>query len=392
MNNTTRSFADPYDDFRDFRDISADPTAEASSVPSAVPLAWNDFTPDDEKRAKKVFSRYFLALSLFLLAANLSANLIVLALGIFGAGSIPFYGTSVFTLLLNAVCMYGFGLCAFYPIVHSMRRVDEVGSSISFKEFLVFFCVAQAFMLGGSLIGQWLNGMIETVLSVFTGIDWTIGYDVGELLEEAPVWITIPIVAILGPIVEELLFRKLMIDRFSVYGDRIAIIVSAVAFGLFHGNFYQLFYAAFLGLILGYMYTKTRNILYPVLLHISINLLSTLASWLVLPHAEKAETAYEQLIADALAVGEIPIGDYLTDILITGAYSMFYYGVVIAGVILFFVMKKRIFVSDRCEVAIPKGKRLSTVLVNFGAILFTFIAALEILLNILTPLFDAVVK
>ena len=71
---------------------------------------------------------------------------------------------------------------------------------------------------------------------------------------------------------------------------------------------------------------------------------------------------------------------------------MFYYGVVIAGVILFFVMKKRIFVSDRCEVAIPKGKRLSTVLVNFGAILFTFIAALEILLNILTPLFDAVVK
>ena len=49
------------------------------------------------------------------------------------------------------------------------------------------------------------------------------------------------------------MFRKLIIDRMSIYGDKLAIIVSSIAFGLFHGNFYQIFYATLIGFILGYV-------------------------------------------------------------------------------------------------------------------------------------------
>ena len=46
------------------------------------------------------------------------------------------------------------------------------------------------------------------------------------------------------------MFRKLLIDRIVPFGQRVAVVVSGLAFGLFHGNFYQFFYAFSLGAVL----------------------------------------------------------------------------------------------------------------------------------------------
>lgn len=55
---------------------------------------------------------------------------------------------------------------------------------------------------------------------------------------------------VMAPICEEILFRKILIDRIRLYGDKAAILVSSVVFGLSHGNFYQFFYAFGIGLVL----------------------------------------------------------------------------------------------------------------------------------------------
>ncbi|MDY5398349.1 MAG: CPBP family intramembrane glutamic endopeptidase [Collinsella sp.] len=89
-------------------------------------------------------------------------------------------------------------------------------------------------------------------------------------------WVCLSTVAI-GPIFEEVLFRGLV---YSVaergFGGYAPAILSSVLFGLWHGQPVQMIYATVIGVALGLVYMKTKNLLYPILLHMLINLYSTL--------------------------------------------------------------------------------------------------------------------
>ena len=55
----------------------------------------------------------------------------------------------------------------------------------------------------------------------------------------------------------------------------IAIIFSALLFGLIHGNTGQLLYTTIMGLILGYIVVKTNSIKYAVIIHIIQNFIGS---------------------------------------------------------------------------------------------------------------------
>ena len=78
-------------------------------------------------------------------------------------------------------------------------------------------------------------------------------------------------VAFLAPIFEELIFRKLIIDRTRRFGELTSILLSSFLFGLVHCNVYQIFYAFALGLILGYVYMRTGNVILTIIMHVLIN-------------------------------------------------------------------------------------------------------------------------
>ena len=42
---------------------------------------------------------------------------------------------------------------------------------------------------------------------------------------------------IIAPVMEELVFRKYLVDRLVPYGQKTAVVLSGLFFGLFHGNF-----------------------------------------------------------------------------------------------------------------------------------------------------------
>ncbi|NDV63756.1 CPBP family intramembrane glutamic endopeptidase [Bacteroides sp. 224] len=100
-------------------------------------------------------------------------------------------------------------------------------------------------------------------------------------------WLGILCVALLGPILEELLFRgavtKILLAQ---YTPTKAIIISALIFGLFHINPAQVFSATLIGLLLGWMYYKTASLLPCILLHVLNNSLSV---YLSLKHPEITE-------------------------------------------------------------------------------------------------------
>ena len=89
------------------------------------------------------------------------------------------------------------------------------------------------------------------------------------------VFLGVLVVGILAPIVEEIIFRKLLIDNMSKYGIVASVTISAFLFGLFHGNLAQFFYAWALGIIFGFVYVYTGKIIYTILLHMSGNLVSS---------------------------------------------------------------------------------------------------------------------
>ena len=47
-----------------------------------------------------------------------------------------------------------------------------------------------------------------------------------------------------------------MLNKIRMYGDKVAIITTAIMFGLFHANFSQFFYAVGLGVIFAYVTLK----------------------------------------------------------------------------------------------------------------------------------------
>ena len=82
---------------------------------------------------------------------------------------------------------------------------------------------------------------------------------------------------ILPPIVEEIIFRGLILQYLGRAGARflVANIIQAVLFGVFHMNFVQGIYTALLGFLLGWLAYRYDSILVPMVLHAIFNLFGT---------------------------------------------------------------------------------------------------------------------
>lgn len=89
-------------------------------------------------------------------------------------------------------------------------------------------------------------------------------------------------VVFLGPIVEEIIFRGITfnyIERAS--NHKVAIVLSAIIFGLWHMNIVQIVYVPIMGVILAFVYYYSgKNLLFPIVIHILNNFFAQLPeSW-----------------------------------------------------------------------------------------------------------------
>lgn len=80
-------------------------------------------------------------------------------------------------------------------------------------------------------------------------------------------------IGVLGPICEEFIFREAVLGYMlrNNVNTWAAIIGSGIAFGLIHANPAQIPFAAAMGVVLGYIYYKTGNIIVPSIIHIINN-------------------------------------------------------------------------------------------------------------------------
>ena len=133
---------------------------------------------------------------------------------------------------------------------------------MGFGRFLLFWMMTLGLAFVGAVIGLLTEKLLPNNQSV----------DITGVMLGSSMFLRVLAIGILAPIFEELIFRKFMIDRLIKHGEFVAIFLSGLTFGLFHGNFQQFFFATFIGWLFAFLYIRTGNILHTILLHMAINL------------------------------------------------------------------------------------------------------------------------
>ena len=318
--------------------------------------------------AKRTFSRFALALFLFVLIANavvFAVEFIVIII----AGqevAMEFFSDAIVSILIGTLPMYLISLPILYLMVRKMPIRKRERSKLKPSEFCALILVSQTIATVGNTIGTTLNSIIGTILGK------EIDNSTIELILQSPPILVFAIVVVIGPLVEELIFRKLLIDRISKYGEILAIVVSSIAFGLFHGNFYQFFYAALVGLVLGYVYTKTGNWMYPFLIHMIFNFLGSFVPMMIMDSIIGVEDAM-LILSEG---GTIDFLQFYRDLAVYITYALVQYGMVIAGaaILIWAIGIKKITINNTREACIPQGQTFAVVAFNTGTILFLIIS------------------
>lgn len=206
------------------------------------------------------------------------------------------------------------------------------------------------------VVGLLKNGEVENVVLT--------------LISSISILLIILYTVICAPIYEEYIFRKLIVDRTVRYGQGVAVVLSGLMFGLFHGNLNQFAYAFTMGVFLAFLYVKTGNLKITIAIHMLINIMGGVVSSLLLRLIDMEELLRLSQTFDIDALTRFAM-ENLPGLLVYFAFDIFVYGIMIAGGVLFivFLAKKR-FTLTPGQVVIPKGKRFRTVILNMGMILF----------------------
>lgn len=307
---------------------------------------------DDVKaKAKKAYSTIGMGIFIILVVSTILQTLF--ALSPFG----KLAPNSDTTFYISFALMYLIGVPVGLIFMNRTKVSKLAKSNLSFLQFVAIFAVCISFMYLGNIIGMFITNLYSSVSGN------TVENPINNLIFGRSILLRIIIVSLIGPFVEELIFRKFIIDRLNIYGEKTAIFVSALLFGLFHGNLFQFFYAFFLGLIFGYVYLRYGKLLYTVLLHVIINFMGGVVSVFML---EKVGT--DNLVN--IASGDI---SSLTPEAMAGFTVYMFYVLIlivlfIAGLIIFFRNLKKIkFYSKERE--IQKRDIFSVAYLNVGMIL-----------------------
>lgn len=171
-----------------------------------------------------------------------------------------------------AAAPFGFMFMYFDVLKEKEMGIYKKYTGVKISSYLLIVPLAITSMLMGN--------ELVSVIQTFLPKSWLAVYDnTAEILYGAGIGIQILTTVIAAPIIEEVIFRGLIFKRIRrVSNATIAIILSALFFGIFHWNVVQGIYAFIIGAILAYVYEKYKCIVAPIILHMTANAISVLVT------------------------------------------------------------------------------------------------------------------
>lgn len=252
------------------------------------------------------------------------------------------------------------------PVIQ--RTTSRIGPARFFGLFALSFPVSFV----GGLIGTGLSNLVSNGQAQ-NGLD--------KLLNRLDLGSVFVFTVILAPIFEEWLCRKLVIDRLLSYGEKLAIVVSAVIFGLLHGNLFQFFYAAGLGLILGYVYVRTGRMRYTVAMHMLFNFIGGFLPMICMSMI--SQKTMDALGGDSSDLLRLVRSGQVMELLPLLVLLLFRLVLTVVGVIVAIVNRKKL-IFHRTPQEIPAGFRAKVALGNAGIITFAILSAILMVVSLVS--------
>ena len=170
--------------------------------------------------------------------------------------------------------------------------------------------------------------------------------------------------AVIPAVFEEFAFRGIILNKLRKFGDNSAVIISALLFGLMHGNLSQIPFAFIIGLVIGFTAVKTNSLIPGILIHFSNNLFSITMSYI--KHSDIISTQLYLIIHFATVLAVVILG--------------------LVSVALLCKNKEFFSLKNHTENDLPLKSKISRSLLSVGMIFFIVIITLETVTNTLGKL------
>ncbi len=319
----------------------------------------------DLRQARRSFSRIGFSFSALLAAAFLGQLLLsFLPVAIWGEEEV-LSQTSWWKWVLSFVPMYLLAFPTCYLVIKKLPTHPIEKRTLTKKQFLTLIPICFCLMYAGNLVGNILSlllswGRAENALNNFA-------------MDQSP--LKILVMVILAPTLEELICRKVLIDRSRHFGEKNCVLLSGLIFGLLHQNLYQFFYAFALGCVFAYVYIRTGRLRYSVILHMLINFMGSVIAPFVLSNVDL--TFLETLITGEATMEQVY--GFLPGFLLMMGYSMVLMGLSVFGLVLL-IIKRRSLTWQETPEHLPQGTAFKTTWCNPGMIVYTLLCLVMIVL------------
>lgn len=228
-----------------------------------------NFRPDKTGRltpeaSKKYFSRIGLAcfiLGTVSLLISVSTNLIIREI----------FPWILDDPIVSTILPYGISIIGLYVFAFPLASLamGTLPSSTPIKEkmktshIIAGLCIS--FML--TFVGSYASTFLYSLTSSGTSAAGSVSTD----MNDTQLIISGIFLALVLPILEELVFRKFLCTRLLPLGEGYAVFFSSIIFALM-GELYEIPHAFLLGLFFSFIYVKTGKVIYTIIFHCAINL------------------------------------------------------------------------------------------------------------------------
>lgn len=226
-------------------------------------------------QAKKDFSRMGLALFLVGIVSSV-AQVILGVVWTAYLQNTALGDQEIMMWILTFGPIYLLGVPAGLLVMKKVPPENAAPQKLGFRRFWILMLMCMPIMYGGNIVGNLLSGLLSRGSAENPLLDYVMGNPLYSFL----------FTVLLAPVIEEFLFRKQIIDRLGKYGEKSAVVFSALTFALFHMNLFQFFYAFGLGLLFAYVYARTRAIRYSIFMHMIINCLGSVIAPMLLSNLD----------------------------------------------------------------------------------------------------------
>ncbi len=141
---------------------------------------------------------------------------------------------------------------------------------------------------------------------------------------------------VVAPLAEELIYRGLVLKTIAPYGKKIAIFVSALFFGLMHGNIKQFIGAFICGIIFASVDIKYGSIIPSLIIHSLNNALPTIYN----------------------------IGSAVDSKILMVAYYVLLYSIMFVGIYIFLSKYKTFTIGEEPETSLTNGDKIKAITLN----------------------------